>query len=63
MEKNAVNKLGLFLIIVIALAFFGGGGYLLYKNRNKFYVNRNERGRNKKKTIERYYTKNRNITE
>ena len=34
MEKNAVNKLGLFLIILIAIAFFGGGGYLLYKNRN-----------------------------
>ncbi len=34
MEKRAVNKLGLFLIILIALAFFGGGGYLLYKNRN-----------------------------
>ena len=34
MEKRAVNKLGLFLIILIAIAFFGGGGYLLYKNRN-----------------------------
>ena len=34
MEKRAVNKLGLFLIILIALAFFGGGGYLLYKNSN-----------------------------
>lgn len=34
MEKRAVNKIGLILIILLAIAALVGGGYFLYKNRN-----------------------------
>lgn len=35
-EKRAVNQKGLLVILLIAIAIFGVGGYLLYKNRDKF---------------------------
>ena len=34
MEKRAVNKIGLILTILLAIAALVGGGYFLYKNRN-----------------------------
>lgn len=35
MEKKATNKFGLFLIFLFVIAFFGGGGYLVYRYRDK----------------------------
>ncbi len=35
MEKKASNKFGLFLVFLAVVAIFGGGGYLVYRYRDK----------------------------
>lgn len=35
MEKRATNKFGLFLVFLAVIAIFGGGGFLVYKYRDR----------------------------